>query len=108
MTNAAYTAGIERGKAERKVEPPDASARIAQTLLWARENRFRVTQLSIGDVTIVLEDMGPEPGPSQGNPAREPSVGIVHGAWAQYLGIPMPDEEEEDGPEGPDPVEGAS
>lgn len=69
--------------------------RIQDILLWARANRFRVRELQVDDVRIVLDDLG---GPPVVEQRGAPSS--IHAAWAEVLNVPYDEGEDTD------PVEG--
>jgi hypothetical protein len=59
-------------------------------LLWCRENHFRVREIQHGDLRLVLDDLGEAP------PQAKPSTKSVHGAFAEKLGIPYPEDEDDE------------
>lgn len=71
-------------------ETPVPDERIRDTLLWARQNNFRIRELEVDGFRVVVDDLG-EP-----QPAEKPSFRTAHEAFAQQFGIPY----SEDGDEG--------
>lgn len=78
------------------VNQNESDAEVArELLLWARASRFRVRELQLGVLRLVLDDLGDELPPEKLGPSS------AHEAFARELGL---DYSEDD--DGPDPVEG--
>jgi hypothetical protein len=83
---------------------PRDMARIEQMLLWARANKFRVREIHVADVHLVLDDLGATEALSKGaGPAKTPETEqkSVHAAWAQVFGVPFVEDDDD-----PDDAEG--
>ncbi len=65
---------------------------ICSFLLWARANGFRVREVAMRGVRLVVDDLRP----LETVHVAEKAPRTVHEAWAKQLGVEMPPEDDDE------------
>lgn len=78
---------------------------IQRFLSWARSNRFRVSRITVGEMTVDLQDLGED------RPTKPEPLKSAHAKFAEAFGVRYNEDigsglDDEDMPDTPDPVEG--
>ena len=80
-----------------KAITPDERAR--SLLLWARRQGFRISELTVEGLRLVVDDLRPvETAPPPKGPRN------AHEAWGQFYGVDIPPEELDDEDDEPHPT----